>query len=1018
MTATADLHDVLKSGSLDDCVRFFAGMGEKERREFAPEVARWLKSVRKNPFSEDADGTLHSRTAWPVAEAAFLATATISEIRKAGRRIVHDVESTFAILQDRNPQWINEWINLLLDDTYYWALWPIVRRFVQAGAASKPDVPKYYLGMITGLAGRFGNESLAEVLAESPDLLEQDIWKLFEFEGGGENSLANSDRFGNNSWAKALFKLASSGRLSRNRLLASSLAALQRDFNHYRARWFCEFYDSLDPNDEELRAHGPLFCDLLRASAPNVARWAWNKVEGLAENGTLDPEILVAAIEPVLQLKAKGTVKQALNLLERVASSNKQAGAPVALLASQALGHEQTDVQKSALSLIERFGDRSDPQLNKSVMRHGGAIASSLRKRLALWLDRPGKVAPARPEPKKEKVHTISHPLSMPGFSVDIPDKIRGLFSIDQIEKNSHANLPEVPAAIFDGADLPRLCGSEIVTPIADLDELVDVCARVIEDPTLVDDAERCFDGLSRLCALPADTIADRFGPLMKRVARLISGGATPFCGIDPSQDLMGAICAFCTGELIEVLPGPANVIFRGRETSWDGWHIVFRGVRYAAMYRETDTVNGFLSRRIHSLARRIAARNQMPLISTPTTKGGWIDPRVFAARVQSLNGEEPEPRDLALGLLRLAPEHRQEALAALPHLKAEWMDAIRYALGDKRVAVGQTAWLWITAARSLAPFETDQVIAAKFPGFGPDAGEASSLKMRCCNRTSGGFSFVDTYVDSIPKVPRAPDLLLPTVLMHSQRSCGKHWAFESTFAGRSVGAIRWTASVCPLARDSFFAGAIRCCFGNIDWCEANWQNRAYLEPLLDTGVPLRKIPLLFLTGMLAAKEPGEYGLATDVAIQAIEAGRLGTDNFGEAMREMLTTGLIKPGRWQKTLANVACSSPVHALTVFTSLQRCFEGRPGDLPKDYPKLLELMVELSAGLEIPANHPPFLKFLATIEKKGKAGKFAGELLAGSGSPLPVAVVHDLLERAIEMRLLASKRYCQPDCCGEK
>ena len=124
-------------------------------------------------------------------------------------------------------------------------------------------------------------------------------------------------------------------------------------------------------------------------------------------------------------------------------------------------------------------------------------------------------------------------------------------------------------------------------------------------------------------------------------------------------------------------------------------------------------------------------------------------------------------------------------------------------------------------------------------------------------------------------------------------------------FAGRTNGAVRWTATIWPLGRESYFTSSADRCFANIDWWEAQWQNRTMMEPLLDSGTPLRYAGSLFLAGMLAAKEPGESGLATDIAIRAIEDGRVGSDNLGEALTLLLPSGVIKPGRWQKTLAEV-----------------------------------------------------------------------------------------------------------------
>ena len=42
-----------------------------------------------------------------------------------------------------------------------------------------------------------------------------------------------------------LLKLSKSGHLSRERLITCTFDALERDFNHYRAKWFTTFHDQL-----------------------------------------------------------------------------------------------------------------------------------------------------------------------------------------------------------------------------------------------------------------------------------------------------------------------------------------------------------------------------------------------------------------------------------------------------------------------------------------------------------------------------------------------------------------------------------------------------------------------------------------------------------------------------------------------------------------------------------------------------------------------------------------------------
>ena len=128
----------------------------------------------------------------------------------------------------------------------------------------------------------------------------------------------------------------------------------------------------------------------------------------------------------------------------------------------------------------------------------------------------------------------------------------------------------------------------------------------------------------------------------------------------------------------------------------------------------------------------------------------------------------------------------------------------------------------------------------------------------------------------------------------------------EVMFSRTGAGAIPWLKSVWPIAGESFFAQGIEAIASNIDWWEARWENRAYLEPLLDADVPLRPMALLLLTLGLAAKEPGEQGLATEALIAAIRDGRIDGIKLGGAMAQLWPSGLIKMARWTKALADAA----------------------------------------------------------------------------------------------------------------
>jgi hypothetical protein len=445
---------------------------------------------------------------------------------------------------------------------------------------------------------------------------------------------------------------------------------------------------------------------------------------------------------------------------------------------------------------------------------------------------------------------------------------------------------------------------------------------------------------------------------------------------------------------------------------SYDGRHwsaqFEIEGEQHGYFSENLRKAIGFLSRRVLAIAGRAAAGQAAQLLSAPTHKGGWIDPLVLAQRVND-RGEDaaPELTDVSLALLRLAPDRRSEALGLLNEPSSEWVRAVRYALGDDGISIGKTPALWIAAARCRAPWADDPAVIKAFPDFGPDAGRAAAYKVEFPTNARRQTRLV---VTSEPAPPEKPDPLCVTVTLHTQRDVGYGLVWElGGVGGKTAGSIRWTASVWPQARESFFAGAVCDISDNLDWWEAQWRNVALLEPLLDSGTPLKQMALLLLCAALAAKDPGEHGLATDVAIRAVEDGRLGSDNLGQTLQRLLPTGLIKPSRWAKTLAEVARVSPVHAAVVQQALQQCCGGLPpNELPRDFAKLLDLLKELTIDLQQCVSDEKCRSLLAGIKGSGKAAKTAKSLLGLEAKD--TQQTRTVLKLALSQRLAAVQATC--------
>ncbi|MCA9061288.1 MAG: hypothetical protein KDA85_22395, partial [Planctomycetaceae bacterium] len=351
-----------------------------------------------------------------------------------------------------------------------------------------------------------------------------------------------------------------------------------------------------------------------------------------------------------------------------------------------------------------------------------------------------------------------------------------------------------------------------------------------------------------------------------------------------------------------------------------------------------------------------------------------------------------------------LAPDGRVIALKKLkPKVQAEWVDAVRHALGGNVQRIGNTAELWAAAARARSPRREDPVVQKAFPQLGPGAGLPTDFEIQLQHRKHGGKSHLETKVRWADGSAPTPNPRIPTQLLQTDRAAGNSLCFVDL--GIKPGSIQWLASLWPAAQDSFFAAGAQSLMDNLDWWEAAWHHRSFLEPLLDSDTPLRSIGQFLLLCGLAAKEPGEHGLAVDIAIQAIRDGRLGTDNLSAVLSSHVPAGLFNFTRLSKRCRDIAAVSPLHATVIFVAWEKCLaEGIAtmdpnAEVPRGFGDILEMLLEIGTELQQGIRNPGAVEYLRRIKGSGKTNKLARQLLRLTST----STATDSLELAISSRL---------------
>lgn len=222
--------------------------------------------------------------------------------------------------------------------------------------------------------------------------------------------------------------------------------------------------------------------------------------------------------------------------------------------------------------------------------------------------------------------------------------------------------------------------------------------------------------------------------------------------------------------------------------------------------------------------------------------------------------------------------------------------------------------------------------------------------------------------------------------------------------------AARRLQQIWPLNREAWFGQFVGRFSDNLDWPKAIWGNRCFLEPLLDSGVPLGPMARLMLAMGLAAKEPGESSLATDALIAAIEEGRFDADRFGETVRFVLP--LLKAPRLALTLSQAARTSVLHRYVLNRAVQCVLQGELQLTPRDLGALLEWLEEslVEAGEQV--SIPETRAFLQS-GLSGKPAQVARRLLKLEAKPdsareraILLTALRGRLERAESCQRIAS------------
>ena len=389
----------------------------------------------------------------------------------------------------------------------------LVRWALRAGLIEAPaDRDAYVRGMVTRLGWGFreGTPGIYDSLVADPELLEDELWAIFEIDCGGELASANEWTPGGerafekaeNRWQAALLRLSAEGRIDRARLLDVSLDALQRDFRPSTVGWYAKLHEALEPTPDERRERIESYLALLAGPAPAAMKQGLTGLRAI-EADVPATELARAAAGPLSQ-KQKNLAVTMLRLLEGAAERDPASRPELLDAVALALGHERPDVQERALGLLERYAEEA-PQA--ALLGLAETVAPQLRSRAQALTGIEG-------EPEQEPELAVRPP-GPP------PEPVQPRMSLERLR-----------------AQAPPL------RPVESVDELIELAARLLEGHGAGDDVERLLEGVSRLCDERPPGFERRTAGLRQRVEE----GETWGFGTSARVAMFTVVSAWVTG--------------------------------------------------------------------------------------------------------------------------------------------------------------------------------------------------------------------------------------------------------------------------------------------------------------------------------------------------------------------------------------------------------------------------------------------------------------------------------------
>jgi hypothetical protein len=512
------------------------------------------------------------------------------------------------------------------------------------------------------------------------------------------------------------------------------------------------------------------------------------------------------------------------------------------------------------------------------------------------------------------------------GIAATNRDALRGLMAADVVPAEAPPSSIDAMSTVRRRTPSSPLDESFLIPPLANLDELVEHVAYVFENDTDIDAFEQVCGALVGLAPFD-ETTRTRFAPVAKRAPKVRKV---------VSFQLARLLLFFMNGER-----GQARLHID--PLTWAHRHLI---------------------ERVDDLMAFAATSPGAPSMATPTHRRGVIHPVAFVERLAEHQSREAGTSrvDFLTGLMRLVPQGMPAAIEPARRLRdSVFSRALRAALGEAIAVEDPVLSAAATRVRRIVsnaqPVRTWRV-------------ESDRTSVRTFH-----YVQVDRVSSSAATDPVA------SLERRAAVATGQRWFDYRTVGGADAASIRYYATLLPSDVEHVCADGAAVISRNLDWWQAQWQDKAYLQELLDRPDRLGTMATLLLALGLAGKEPGQTAVAVDVLVQAATDGRLDTHLLATTVAELVRTEHALCARYAKSLGAALRIDPAVTRGVFEVLGAAAVARPDQPPKDTAALLELLHEICAAHHL--SLPPAVRAsLEAMQLGGKGKALRAALLAGA------------------------------------